>query len=493
LQSTHSPCIEVSRPQFLGGGTWQLSRLSPITVILGKNGSGKSALLRAIQSLDLDSYHYIAPERAGETSPHAEFTQRQADGRGRAEANSYNSAREHRRAVASRIGTYFQARGKFDGDVIPVRPSELEHHLDRLFPEFEIHITRNMKLLEVMHFGKLKIGSGIDNDGNILFSSGELGSLFLALDVLTISAIWELEGNSKRVILLDEPDVHLHPDLQQRLAEFLVNVSESFSVQFLIATHSTALLAACGHYGGSDASTIYLSRDEHVFVAQPFNSYQQQLANILGGHALMGSLFAAPLLLVEGVDDYQVWSQVPRYRKLNIAAIPCNGDEIFKNQQALESLFSCLGENPTKPVGYALVDGDKKIPRGRKAPLQNFIPFLQMACREAENLYLTDEVLSEFEVTWPQAQEKIMAKAHDFAEDKAEILMRLATLPSEERISTDLKDVMLQVRLILDPTPLTWQMRLGKYLGTHEPSGQIRAFLGEQVVGALWRVSDQAP
>ena len=57
--------IKTDRPRFLGGGEWHIMGLAPITVIFGRNGSGKSLLLRSCRDQDQDHHHYVNPERAG--------------------------------------------------------------------------------------------------------------------------------------------------------------------------------------------------------------------------------------------------------------------------------------------------------------------------------------------------------------------------------------------------------------------------------------------
>jgi predicted ATP-dependent endonuclease of OLD family len=54
-----------------------------------------------------------------------------------------------------------------------------------------------------------KDGSEVSEDQ---VSSGEAELIALAIEVLVFSR----DSRSNRVLLLDEPDVHLHPDLQQR-------------------------------------------------------------------------------------------------------------------------------------------------------------------------------------------------------------------------------------------------------------------------------------
>ncbi len=65
-------------------------------------------------------------------------------------------------------------------------------------------------------------------------------------------------------------------------------------------------------------SCIYLDRTKSDFSAQPFTSVTKELSACLGGHALMGPLFGVPILLVEGDDDYRIWSQVPRHHIISL-------------------------------------------------------------------------------------------------------------------------------------------------------------------------------
>jgi len=51
--------IHVARPVELGGGEWVLTKLTGINAIFGKNGSGKSKLLRAWNEQNADSTHYV--------------------------------------------------------------------------------------------------------------------------------------------------------------------------------------------------------------------------------------------------------------------------------------------------------------------------------------------------------------------------------------------------------------------------------------------------
>ncbi|MGH9198936.1 MAG: ATP-dependent nuclease, partial [Acidimicrobiia bacterium] len=321
--------IAIGRPGALGGGQWHLSNLSTITAIFGKNGSGKSLLLRALRDADLNSRHYVVPERTGELDYHPTYLQQQLDPQQRREHSARNYTDQYRRQIVARIQAYFAARGNTRGEQLPGRPEELEAFLLQLLPDFgtELSGTKNPPY-SIIRSSSGQLISNIDQ-----LSSGEAQLLTIALDILTISAIWDIEGRAERLMLIDEPDAHIHPDLQARFADFLVQVTARYKLQVLFATHSTSLLAAIGQFAGPDASVIYFDRLKEVFRAERFSDVMKELAACLGGHALMGPLFGVPLLLVEGDDDFRIWSQVPRYHAVIFAVIPSNGDQINQYQR----------------------------------------------------------------------------------------------------------------------------------------------------------------
>ena len=81
--TVHQQDVNVPRIQPLGGEQWVLSGLSDVTVVIGKNGSGKSVLLRAWRDKDPDQAHYVAPERTGEMQFAAQLLQDELGGQQR--------------------------------------------------------------------------------------------------------------------------------------------------------------------------------------------------------------------------------------------------------------------------------------------------------------------------------------------------------------------------------------------------------------------------
>ena len=475
----HFPNVSIPRLGDLGGGTWELQNLSEITVLFGKNGSGKSVLLRAWRDTSEANVHYVTPERTGEMDLQPQYLREELTPSGRRNASSRNYMPEYRRRIIGRIQSYFLTRGDYRGpESAPASPQEIESLINSLATDFLVELvaagTPPYKLLRVE--GGNQIG-GVDH-----LSSGEAQLVTIALDMLTIAAIWEIQGQSQRVLLIDEPDAHLHPDLQARLADFIFRITERFNLQVAIATHSTSLLAALGQFGGARTSAIYVSRNRQQYQAQSFSDIHKVLSACLGGHVLMGPLFGAPILLVEGDDDYRIWSQIPRHHVANFAVIPSRGEEIKRYQKALESIFASLRDTDEQPCGYALLDGDKPLPTPNPQNPQHHVRFVQIACLEAENLYLADEVLAEMGKDWTSPCNLIVARAGEFGE-KAQVLAQAKTW---DRKRGDIKRVINEVAQIVDMKPIHWTVRVGRVLGRRRPQGQVAEFLGPAVVNALW-------
>jgi len=477
MHQPHFTEIEIAKPSDLGGGSWKLSKLSVITVLFGKNGSGKSRLLRAWRDKDPSNCHYIVPERTGVLTFEPSYLQQQTDPVQRKNASQYNFFNEYRQHVVARIQAYFLTRGAVRENQLPGDPAELERYLSSLLPDFTMTFAAatNPPYELIRSFDGSKVG-----DIHQL-SSGEAQVLTIALDVLTIAAMWDIQGNDKRLILIDEPDAHIHPDLQVRLADFLVRVADRFKLQIIVASHSTTLLAAFGQFGADAASVIYLDRTKSDFKASPFSKETKELAACLGGHALMGPLFGVPLLLVEGDDDYRIWSQVPRYHVASFSVIPTNGDEIKQYQKSLETILAALRE-PGNLAGFALLDGDKELPQANAQSPQNHIQFNRLACHEAENLFLTDEVLALLGTNWQQAGAAIAAKANEYGEKAA----ALAGAAGWDRKTVDIHELINQITQILDLKNVHWTIRVARAIGQQRPIGQLLEFLGADIVNALW-------
>ena len=379
----YTKSLEIKRISQLGGDTWSFDDLTDVTVLFGRNGSGKSVLLRAWRDQSVETAHYVTPERTGAMNLEPTYLHGELTAKSRRDASVKNYMPEYRSRIITRIQAYFMSRGDYRGSgTVPGSPDKIERLVGSLLTDFSLAIKGADKLpYELKRIETAEIITNVDQ-----LSSGEAQLVTLGLDILTIVSIWEINGQDKRIVLIDEPDAHIHPDLQVRFADFLFQVVEEFQLQVAVATHSVSLLAAIGQFGGKKASVIYLNRQKSNYKAQRFGSVQKELAACLGGHVLMGPLFGSPILLVEGDDDYRIWSQIPRHHITNFAVLPTNGDEIKRYQKTLEQIFCSLRGDDDEPCGYALLDGDKNFPMPNSNNPQKHIRFIELACHESENL-----------------------------------------------------------------------------------------------------------
>lgn len=73
---------------------------------------------------------------------------------------------------------------------------------------------------------------------NLIYIASILAELTLA------SAIHDRDTGYFHLLLIEEPEAHLHPQLQTRLLRYLSEVAEKQSVQVIVTTHSTVLASA---------------------------------------------------------------------------------------------------------------------------------------------------------------------------------------------------------------------------------------------------------
>lgn len=86
-------------------------------------------------------------------------------------------------------------------------------------------------------------------------ASGEKQLLFTCLNILA-------HINSQSIVLIDEPEISLHPNWQMGYIQLLKNLFKNYNCHFILATHS--------HYLVSDAdahtsSIIRLRREKNIY------------------------------------------------------------------------------------------------------------------------------------------------------------------------------------------------------------------------------------
>lgn len=97
-------------------------------------------------------------------------------------------------------------------------------------------------------------------DNNLQVKLSSMGSGYEMLFVLVYSYHLSLRGDKQLIILIDEPEMHLHPNLQKILVDFLLKISST--AQIIISTHSSLLIKQIAK--NDYVKTLIINRDKTI-------------------------------------------------------------------------------------------------------------------------------------------------------------------------------------------------------------------------------------
>jgi predicted ATPase len=138
--------------------------------------------------------------------------------------------------------------------------------------EETIRKEKNTKILS--HISQIVDGDFVAADGSISFQEKGMtkalktGNLSMGIKSFAIiKRLLELGHlTDKGVLILDEPEVHLHPEWQLKYAEILVLLQQEYNLTILINSHSPYFINAievyAAKYSRGDKCTYYLAKDE---------------------------------------------------------------------------------------------------------------------------------------------------------------------------------------------------------------------------------------
>jgi len=473
----------------LKGSTAHLINLNNINIILGRNGTGKSRFLRDIEGLtnqDKATYYvrYVSPERAGSFKRDGNIlTNMSNDPNWLRHTRAVNQASNFKPASAMlfREAETLYLRRLASTPAIRMDPTR-SFETDRLSKVNQLLTNISLEMGNAdFEFRSLADGQTISPDE---ISSGESEAVALATEILYFFDT--IEPTKFNVLLLDEPDVHLHPDLQARLGKLIISMLDEFSnladrVTVCLSTHSSPLVCSL-------ADSQYVSIGTKSFAVdtvelKPTSAQLRKVAPFFG-HPLSLSLSEDVALILEGEDDERVWQQAARTSRGYIKVFPVLAGNVDQ-QSALETF--CVDHLSTlydDPLAFSLRDGDGVIdqPLEHRPPIKRY----RLQCYAIENVLLTDPCLEVMGKTW----EGFVVAATKWVEENPEhpdrnLVEELAT--SNDRLRHKKIKNIRQLVCAISECKKPWEVVVGQAIGALKNEdlvdvNMLIAFLGPDMV-----------
>lgn len=472
---------------------YTLKNLNKINIILGKNGCGKSTLLRSIDgklSGEKDTYGkitYITPERSGilvyDSGIEQNLVRNSAQLKSQRSTNQYNQFKQQTVSQYRKLKDLISAEvekcveeKKFDTPIVTFR--DYIKKLNTLLDEIEV-------VREDPTFVIVKKGTQ-DQIAPAHISSGE--SELIALGIETLVFEKETIPGKINLIMFDEPDVHLHPDLQVRLTHFIRDLVEAGDFKVIMASHSTAILGALEEY--PDVNVAFMKVGDKNLDFKPIGEIYKKILPVFGAHPLSNLFNAAPILLVEGEDDERIWQQAVRTSTGRLKVYPCvcgDVNQIAAYEVETRRIINAVYD---KAKAYSLRDGDGNL--GDIADEKPIVK-LKLQCYAAENLLLSDEVLKYLSMDWGTLISKMDQWVTENKDKHAHYSAMLAFKNAKyDRRMCNLKEIRTDLMHIIGSNK-PWEVAVGQVLGKlvvnqevdFAKDGSIFQFLGEKIVTTL--------
>ena len=453
------------------------------TVFLGKNGAGKSTLLRSMSYGVRRNVKYVSPERGGilRYDPHVENNII-------SNAQWVSESRQTNRLEQFRQQSAVQFRNL---EMMILREIEENPTIrgDMNYDFNSVVLEKINALLPALRIARSDRGfSFLDKDGDIIeensISSGESELISLAIEVLVFSRM----SVENKILLLDEPDVHLHPDLQQRFTRFVQIVAEERDMRVAIATHSTAIIGAFSPDADLQIAPV-TSRNQTEFQIFRPSRVAQEILPVFGIHPLSTAFNKTPVMLIEGEDDKRVIEEVVRSSGGRYAWAPCPVGSVSALSEWENWINRVLPALYDEPIAYSLRDLDD----ASQSDLDDvgIVRRVRLNCYAIENILLTEQAFSACGITAEQFLVRLNDWLDKFPNHQATLGVQALVENFESRRTLKIKNIRNVVVAVMGESK-PWEVLVGRVIAESwrsaddESPHSIKHYLGRKASTVLF-------
>jgi len=190
--------------------------------------------------------------------------------------------------------------------------TKFNEFLKKVFLDMELSISFDKLDREENIYFKNSFGNSVKIES---LSTGEK-------EILNKAFFFFVNETKDSVILIDEPEISLHPTWQSHILKVYKNLANEFNNQVIIATHSAQLIAST-----PKKSLIILIKEDGKIKANNYNAYGKDINSIL-----------VDIMGVENLRDIEVEKQIKKVKNM-IFEDNYKSEEFKKEFEKLEDML----------------------------------------------------------------------------------------------------------------------------------------------------------